>query len=143
MKWAGFLFLFSIIISGLLLNPTIRKQTRNYFFNKNKEVLSQLELSRANKSYKLVKSLSPKGLTIDLYRVNNDEIMLLDHHTLTDKKDAYYKFGQQRHNLFLKDINEDGAAEIILPSLDKNMKARLNIFSFDSENEKLIKVSQH
>ena len=68
----------------------------------------------------------------------------MDAEQLTDKSDAFYKFDENgQHNLFLKDLSGNGEAEIILPSLDKNMKARLNVFSFDPENEELIKLSQH
>jgi len=143
MKWAALLFVISILTSVILLNPHVRAQTREYFFNKNKTILSQLEFESSKKNYKIIKAQTPMGLSVELYRIHNNEILLLDRQHLTDKKDAHYKFGQNKYNLFLKDINQDGNDEIILPTLDKNLKARLNIFVFDPEQEKLLKISQH
>ena len=143
MKYGISLFLLSILISVFLLNPKIKQKTMSFLLNTQKEVLSQLEMEVDGTSYKVLKIQNIKGLAVEIYKMENNEVFLLDTKQLTDKKDAFYKFGKAKHNLFLKDINGDGIAEIVLPSLDKNMKARLNVYTFDSENEQLAKVTQH
>lgn len=143
MKYGIGLFLISILASFVLLNPKIKSKTLEIFVGTQREVLSQLIMERSGQEYKILKVKTVEGLLVEVYKVTDDHFLLLDSQSLTDKKDAYYKFGDKKHNLFLKDINEDGQPEIILPSLDKNMKARLNVFLFDPISETLQKVTQH
>ncbi len=144
MKLGTSLFIFSLLLSFVILNPSVRKKTVGLFLDSQREILSHLEFQRDQNLYKVVKVRNLKGLSLELYKKTDDGFILLDSEQLTDKTDAFYKFDEgEQHNLFMKDLSGNGEAEIILPSLDKNMKARLNIFSFDPENEELIKLSQH
>lgn len=144
MKLGSGLFILSLLVSFVILNPSVRKKTVSFFLNSQREILSHLEFQRNQNLYKVVKVKNLKGLSLELYKEMEEGFVLLDSEQLTDKTDAFYKFDENgQHNLFLKDLSGNGEAEIILPSLDKNMKARLNVFSFDPENEELIKLSQH
>lgn len=143
MKLGLSLFALSIAISVLLLNPTIKKKSMSWLLEMDKKVLSQLEFKRDQQTYKVIKVQNARGLAVELYKIESDHLMFLDAKQLTDKKDAYYRFGETKHNLFLKDINGDGEEDIVLPSLDKNMKARLNIYIFNVATETLEKVTQH
>lgn len=115
----------------------------SFFMGSQRVVLSQLDYQVEDSSYKVIKLNTSRGLVVEVYRRDGDELVLVDSKSLADKKDAYYKFGEKKYNLFLKDINDDGQAEVILPSIDKNMKARLNVFRFDQIQEKLQKITQH
>ncbi len=143
MKFGIALFFVSVILSFVLLSPSVKKYTKRLFLDGEKEVLSQIELELQGTQYKIVKVKTMGGLGVELYKVLDGDIMLLDSHSLTDKKDAFYKFEDAQHNLFIKDINNDGQPDIILPSLDKNLKARLNVFNLDTYEEKLVKRSAH
>lgn len=143
MKLGLILFCISLLVSGLVLNPKIKAVIFSVFGEGNREILSQLSLDHAGQSYKVLKVKNSGGLAVELYRSDDKETVFLDRKQLTDKKDASYRFDDESHNLFLKDINQDGVAEVILPSVDKNMKARLNVYSIDFENEVLQKQTQH
>jgi len=144
MKLGSGLFFLSLLISFIILNPSIRKNTARFFLDSQREILSHLEFERNQNLYKVVKVKNLRGLSLEIYKKIDESFVLMDAEQLTDKSDAFYKFDENgQHNLFLKDLSGNGEAEIILPSLDKNMKARLNVFSFDPENEELIKLSQH
>lgn len=143
MKTAALLFFISVLLSFVMLNPSVKKFTMDLLHLSGRDVLSTLEFEKDDKKYKLLKVSGPQGLSVELYRVEEGQILKLDTHYLVDKLDASYRFKDSKHNLLLKDLNKDGEPEIILPSLDKNMKARLNVFAFDPINEKLIKLSQH
>ena len=143
MKYGIVLFILSIVLSVVLLSPSVKTHTMAWLLNTHKEILSQLEMEADGRVYKIVKIQNLEGLAVELYRFKDGEMVFLDSKQLTDKKDAFYKFNEEKHNLFLKDVNEDGTPEIILPSLDKNMRARLNIFTLDLTNEVLRKVSEH
>ena len=143
MKFAAVLFCASILGSIILLNSNTRKFLSDMLLPPARTVLSKLEMKRESQTYKILKVSTREALVVELYKKNGDQFDLIDTHKLTDKKDAHYKFKDTQHNLFLKDINNDGSPEIILPSIDQNMKARLNVFMFDPENELLQKVTQH
>jgi hypothetical protein len=143
MKSGILLFILATLISFVILNPKFKQKTFSLFIKSHRIVLSQMDYKTSVANYRIIKLLDAKGLMIEIYRYDQDNMILLDSQTLTDKKDAFYKFGDNKYNLFIKDLNKDGQEEIILPSLDKNLKARLNIFIFDPINEKLEKITQH
>ena len=143
MKLGLLLFFLSLILSFVLLNPWVRQQTSLVFNGDERVVLSQLDFKRDQADYKLVKLSTARGLVIEIYRKESGSSLKLDSQQLADKKDAFYKFETRKLNLFLKDINGDGVDEVIVPSLDRNLRARMNVFSFDPVLEKLQKVTQH
>lgn len=145
MKYGIVLFILSIVFSVILLNPSVKKKTMELLLQKDKKVLSQLEVEHEGTRYKIVKVQTVEGLGVEFFKIVDNEVMFLDSHQLTDKKDASYKFGEEKHNLFLKDVSDpqDGTPEVILPSIDKNMRARLNIFHINYIDEKLEKISSH
>ena len=79
---------------------------------------------------------------VEFYKKENEQLIFLDRKKLVGFKDAFYRFGDKKHNLFLKDVNGDQSPEIIVPTIDKNLQARLNVFIFDFENETLHRVSK-
>lgn len=141
MKLGIILFTVSLILSVILLNPKIKEKTLALFVISHRDVLSQMDMEMEGRKYKIIKLIDGGGIFVEVYKYTDEGTLLVDSKPIPDKKDAFFKFDDNKHNLFLKDINDDGIAEIILPSLDKNMKARLNIFSFDSYTEKLSKVT--
>ena len=141
MKLALFLFALSLLVSFTFLTPSVRKSMKNLLIGSDKQVLSQVEMEHQGNQYKIIKVQKPGSLAVELYKKMGEEFLFLDSHLLRDKTDAFYKFQEARYNLFLKDLNGDGQVEIILPSLDQNMAARLNIFHFDPIQEKLVKLS--
>lgn len=145
MKLAIILFISSLAFSFFLVNPNTKELTQGLLLNSERKILSQLTLEDENHSYKILKVKELKGLSVEVYRYNSEDgsFNLVDSDTLTDTKDAFYVFNNQKLNLFLKDINDDQFPEIVLPTFDKNMTARLTIYSFDIETGKLSKVSVH
>lgn len=141
MKTAAGLMITAFVISFVMIS--MKDKIAGFVMNTDKTVLSQVEMDQEGVRYKIIKVQMMSGLGVELYKFIDDELVFLDSHTLTDKKDAFYKFDEGKHNLFLKDLDGDGNVEIILPSLDKNLRARLNVFNFDKVSERLIKVSKH
>ena len=117
---------------------------QHYFLQTDRKVLSQVTMTKGEIVYKILKVQDLKGLSVEIYQKDtNDQFKLVDSDVLTDRKDAYYVFNKQKLNLFLKDIDNDNFPEIVLPSIDKNMSARLNIYSFNTYTGQLKKVSKH
>ena len=103
-----------------------------------------MTVDRAGSTYKILKLKDVKGLALEVYKLTEEGLYeLADREELTDTKDAYYVFNDKKLNLFLKDLDDDKFPEIVLPSIDKNMAARLNVYSFDIYTGKLNKESRH
>ena len=117
----------------------------DFIFSGDREVLSLIKTNFYEKHYKIVKIRAAKNLYLEIYEWKGHEGIfdLVDRVRLTDSKDAYYKLEEKQTNLFLKDMDNDNFPEIITPSYDKNMIAHLNVFSYDVDNKKLIKLSKH
>ncbi len=143
MKLGFTLFFISIVISFILLNSKVQSKFIHLFFGTGRSVLAQMEMDMEGQKYKVIKVSNTQGLAIEIYRNTDEGPFFIDSKTLTDKKDGFYKFNNKKYNLFLKDINGDGRNEIVTPTVDKNMKGRLNIFFFDPETEQLNKMTKH
>ncbi|MCB0377182.1 MAG: hypothetical protein KDD33_01690 [Bdellovibrionales bacterium] len=144
LKWALGLFALSILVSFLIIHPRIRQWARDNFLDKERKILSQLETAYGDTQVKILKISNWQGMFLEVYQLSSEgNFDLLDRAQLTDSKDAFYNFKDKKLNLFLKDVNEDGVAEILLPSMDKNMKPHINIYSFDLSSGKLNKISSH
>ena len=95
MKLGIGLFVISILVSVVLLNPKIKSKTMSIFLNTQKTILSQLEMEENGVKYKIIKVQNIGGLALEVYKITDDGPMFLDSDQLTDKKDAYYKFGDK------------------------------------------------
>lgn len=144
MKLAAALFIFSLLFSFFVISPSIKSITHKYFLQTERKILSQMTVDRAGSTYKILKLKDVKGLALEVYKLTEEGLYeLADREELTDTKDAYYVFNDKKLNLFLKDLDDDKFPEIVLPSIDKNMAARLNVYSFDIYTGKLNKESRH
>ena len=133
----------SIVISFTLLNPKVQSGLIKLFFKTERSVLAQMEMDLEGQKYKVIKVSNFQGLAIEIYRQTDEGPFFIDSQPLTDKKDGFYKFENKKYNLFLKDINGDGRNEIVTPTVDKNMRGRLNVFFFDPDTEQLKKITRH
>ena len=144
LKRTIFLFVTSLGISLLLFVPSLRSYLVNSFSPTSTEVLSVLEMSVNERKVKILKVRRKGKLFVEIYGVpENSNPVLIDRETLTDIKDAHYKFGEGRSNLFLQDVDGEGLPEVIAPTYDKNMQAHLNIFKLEEATAFLTKISKH
>ena len=143
MKLGLVLFLISIATSLILLDEKIQLKLTDFLFGTERSVLAQMEMDMDGQKYKVIKVSSIQGLAVEVYRYTDEGPFFIDSQFLTDKKDGFYKFENKKYNLFLKDINGDGRNEIVTPTVDKNMKGRLNVFFFDPDTEQLKKMTKH
>lgn len=141
MKFSLATFALSLMISVLLLLEPVRSRVQQIFNRSQREVLSSLEFKRGDQSYRIIKIKTGQGLALEVYKRLEEGDLLLDVANLADKRDASFKFAGKSANLFMQDISGDGIPDIISPSLDKNLKARLNVFLWNEQDEKLEKLT--
>lgn len=123
------------------LHPDIRNTVKNIFFSDHREILSIAQGDFIGSVSHIVKVRTHEGLIIEVYGKNNiQQIALLDRIVLKDHKDGYFNFNGEAANLVVNDINEDNIMEILVPSFNKNLVAKLNIYRFNSSLQKLEKL---
>ena len=59
---------------------------------------------------------------------------------LPDHKDGFFLYQGEATNLALEDVDGDQQLDIIAPSYDNNLVARLNVYSYDQRSENLSKL---
>ncbi len=131
-------FTFSFIIP---LHPGLRTIIKNTFNSEHREVLSiiQSDLTHSKNISYILKIRTHEGLLIEIYGDNNSKQTpsLLDRIFLEDHRDGYFNFNGESTNLAIEDINGDNRMEVIVPSFNKNFMAKLNIYQFNPDIQKL------
>jgi hypothetical protein len=65
---------------------------------------------------------------------------LVERIEITDARDAFFSFNGQATNLAIDDVNGDGRPEILVPTFDRNLVGRLNVFEYNNDTREFSKV---
>jgi hypothetical protein len=132
---SAILFLFSL---SLGFSEKLRTTTKNFFLPSTAEVLS------------VIKTVQIKpGVVVDIYKIKeNNQIVVKFYHSkngehfqtfsLQDAWDGYYQVNGKNTNLFLNDVDQDQTLEVLAPTFDQNLTAKLHILKFDSESQNFL-----
>lgn len=100
--------------------------------------VANADLVGAGNVYRVLKILSPEGISIEVYGAGeNNQRALVDRFLLPDKRDGYFHVGGQATNLALKDLDADGRPEIVAPTYDQELKPHLNALKLNPETSKI------
>jgi hypothetical protein len=131
---ATVLFSFAVV-----LQPDLKTAARSVFYPEYRMVLSRVDgdLFGTGEKIKVLKIKSTDGLSIEIYRANeaNTEDTLIQSIALGTNSDAYFAFNGESTNLALDDINRDSKPEILVPSVDKQLVAKMLILELDSNSQ--------
>ena len=139
----GILFIGALLFGYILFLPDVRAWVSSQIYPSERVVLSLLNTNIADQDIKVLKVRFLNKIYLEVYHMAEAGEELVERTILTDAKDASYKMEDGSSNLFAKDIDGDGHPEIIAPSFDKNMIAHLNIYQYEPNSKKLVKLSQH
>ena len=141
-------FIFSLVAA---LHPRIRKQLYVWHHKGEREVLAVARgpVVHTELKSKVVKLRTHEGIFIEVYGGPQlHHLSLMDRFLLPDKKDGYFhvqthlRFESRLHkeasNLALKDLNGDRVLEIIAPTFDNKLNARLNIYSYSKQAQSFV-----
>jgi hypothetical protein len=127
------------ILLGFLLFCYQHPPTKQYFESfsayQKRRILGTIrgELDDSGETTLFVKVQVGRQIFLEAYRSHpRDSVMeYLNKVVLPEKRDAYFHVNGQATNIALIDVNADGKLEILVPTLDESLFARLRVFEFD------------
>ena len=135
--WLTLVF-FITSLSFVIFKP-LESQLLDVFRPSGQAVISVADnkFSRNSPIRQVYKVSTPTGLILEVYGAADPDgnRPLLETIPLPDKHDAYFNVNGRATNLAFRDMNNDGAAEIIAPTYDDDWNPRLNVFTYDSETQ--------
>lgn len=115
--------------------PNLRTQVKSFFQNENRHILAKVsgQLTPDGPQVTVLKISSADGISLEIYLLNHidESTTLMTKLNLNERRDAYFSFQGNATNLALTDVDNDGNLEILAPTYDDQMVARLNIFKYN------------
>jgi hypothetical protein len=129
------LVVIAMIITTVAVVPSLRTQVKALFQNQNRHILAKVSgrLSAEGLQITVLKISTADGLSLEIYSSDQgpESQALIAKLSLNERRDAYFSFQGNATNLALTDVDNDGTLEIIAPTYDDQMVARLNIFKYN------------
>lgn len=129
-----FLVLVALAVTAIAIIPSWRQGVRDLFTPDTRRILAKVtgDLTGQGMRVTVLKIQTRDSLILEIYDDSKtDENPLMTRITLPEKRDAYFQLKGNATNLALADIDNDGLLEIIAPTFDDQMVARLNIYKFN------------
>lgn len=102
-----------------------------------REVLGSLEKAEVEHSIRLLKVKENGKLFLEAHilKEKDERSDKVIRQAFTETRDAHLNFQGQVSNLFIKDLDQNGTWEIVLPVFDEFLIPRLHIVSWDSASQ--------
>lgn len=132
----------SLLMMGLTtvaVVPSLRNEVKALFSREGRQVLAKVsaQISAGGIYLTVFKISTPEGLSLEVF--TNDEesknLVLLARIPLEEKRDAFFSFQGNATNLALTDVDADGVLEILAPTYDDQMIARLNVYKYNPDTK--------
>jgi len=131
----GGLLLVALIVTAVAITPSWRQAVRDLVSPEQRVILAKVtgDLTGQGLQVMVLKIQVRDSLILEIYSVeNSEENAMMAKIVLPEKRDAYFQLKGNATNLGLADVDNDGTLEIIAPTFDDQMIARLNIYKFNS-----------
>jgi hypothetical protein len=131
------LFVLACIVTVYAVVPQWRTQFREFVFTESREVLARAtsDITGNGDRFTFIKVRDKKGLSIEVYNDKLEGFGLQSRLSLNESRDGFFDFRGQATNMALADIDNDGVLELLVPTFDENLIARLNVFKFNSDEQ--------
>jgi hypothetical protein len=132
--FTGGLLILALLVTAIAVVPSWRQDFRNFFNPEQRNILAKIsgDLTGQGLHVTILKIQLRESLVLEVYKAENpEELTLMARIVLPEKRDAYFQLKGNATNLGLVDIDNDGILEILAPSFDEQMIARLNIYKFN------------
>lgn len=117
------------------LVPASRNAIRRALLSEDRQILAKTSgyITPEGPYVSVFKILEEGGITIEVYTSSDDggSPVLLQRLPLDEKRDGYFNFMGNATNLAMSDADKDGAMDILAPTFDSQMTARLHVFRFN------------
>lgn len=140
----GFLALTALIAFVVAIQPELRTRLRAQFEGPSRIVLSSVDGHlRDGTAIKVVKIKTHNGLFLEIYnKSQSGHFPLMGSIPLPDHKDGFFLYQGEATNLALEDVDGDQQLDIIAPSYDNNLVARLNVYSYDQRSGEFVQIKK-
>ena len=131
-------FALNICSVFILFHSPARKWVQNHFMLQGKSILSvvQGDLMHDGSSIKVVKFKTIRGIVLEFYSdIQNGSRYLITRIEIPNAKDGFFDYRGQAVQLAVVDIDGDGKMELLSPTFDDMMLARLNPYHYSNQEE--------
>lgn len=130
-KVSVFLILASIAVFGLTL---FKSEPKSY-----RKILSTLIFTNPKGvHHQVLKIKTEKGVNIEIYESSMHLPKLVAKFEVIGERDGYFVLGGSGTNLAMFDIDHDSNFEILVPTFDHNLTAKLDIIKYDTDVERFV-----
>ena len=139
-SWTVLIFVFAVlnIGSAVILFSPAREWVQARFTSKGQEMLSVVygDLMHNGSSVKVVKFKTITGIVLEFYSESqNGARYLVSRVEIPNATDGFFDHRGQAVQLAVVDLDGDGKMELLSPTFDEQMLARLNPYHYSSEAE--------
>ncbi len=136
--------LLTFAVTTVAVIPGLRQEFKGYFFPSQRTILAKIsgDLTGQGVLVTVLKIQSGENLFLEVFvEESPGNSSLLAKLNLAEKRDGYFSLKGNATNLGLADVDADGTLEIIAPTFDDQMVARLNIYKFNSQTRSFDRVN--
>ena len=140
LRWIAItLALVAVAFFAVTQNQKWKEKILSYFQKNDTQVLAVVygNLTGDNKKQKVVKILSQNKIYLEIYDATEtlNSVNRLQKITLPDSLDTQIDFRNNLTRLIIADVNQDGQADILAPTMDGQMTPHLNVYSYNKDTE--------
>lgn len=123
------------VLTLIALSPQSRHNVRSLIFSNQRHILAKAtgHISKDGPFVSVFKIKERDIIVVEIYTIGNGENAtprLLQKFSLDQSRDGYFNFMGSATNLALSDTDGDGYLEILAPTFDAQMTARLHVFRY-------------
>lgn len=136
----GVLIIFVLAIGVAVLTvaalvPSSRNAIRAFLLSTDRRILAKTSgyVTPEGPYVSIFKILEDGGLALEIYTAPDSDgnPNLLQRIVMDETRDGYFSFMGNATNLALSDTDSDGAMDILAPTFDNQMTARLHVYRFN------------
>ena len=143
-SWIFFIFVFfglNIFSIYVLFSPSARKWVKGQVRPKQQKMLSVVygDLMHNGSAIKVVKLKAITGIVLEFYSSSENGIRhLVTRVEIPNARDGFFDHRGQAVQLAVVDLDGDGKMELLSPTFDETLLARLNPYHYSSELDAFI-----
>lgn len=127
----------ALLVTTVAVTPRWRQNVRDLLLPEQRQILAKIsgDLTGQGLHVTILKIQTREHIVLEVYNVENPEAdaSLMTRLVLPEKRDGYFELKGNATNLGLVDVNGNGTLEIVAPTFDEQMVARLNIYEFNTD----------